>query len=367
VRHGSNASYSTATGVTIFGDGSFAVAGTFRGSVTFNPGAADEETVTGNRAVFVARYEGDGDLLWLARAASSHGMEGRGISGYSDGSCAVTGTYSRAARFGQGETNETTVVAVNNTSDIFLARLNDDGTLRWAVSAGGGTSTDEGNAVAAYPDASTVVTGWFFGAATFGAGESAETTLTAPSPSTRDAFVARYDTNGALVWARRAGGINDVEGLGVARAPAGGTYVTGYFRNVAVFGPGEAGETTLTPHVSLGARHIFVARYAANGNLVWARQAGGEHWDTGFAVTAGAAGRCLVTGYIHCDVGSKQRGAAWAKQRLDPSWSDLIDRAWDTRPDPATSVRQPADPVDYARTLELLALILERCRAFRPA
>lgn len=37
--------------------------------------------------------------------------------------------------------------------------------------------------------------------------------------------------------------------------------------------------------------------------------------------------------------GSKREGAEWAKSALDPSWSDLIDRAWDTRPDPGWQVR----------------------------
>ena len=60
-------------------------------------------------------------------------------------------------------------------------------------------------------------------------------------------------------------------------------------------------------------------------------------------------------------VGSKRRAAEWTKVRIDPGWHDLIDRAWETRPDPATSVRTPADPDDYARTLEFLRLILDRC------
>ena len=56
--------------------------------------------------------------------------------------------------------------------------------------------------------------------------------------------------------------------------------------------------------------------------------------------------------------GSKRAGAEWAKANLDPCWHDLIDRAWSGRPDPATSVRQPADPADFARTLAFLRLIL---------
>lgn len=62
-------------------------------------------------------------------------------------------------------------------------------------------------------------------------------------------------------------------------------------------------------------------------------------------------------------VGSKRRGAEWAKARLDPGWDDLIDRAWDTRPVPEVSVRTPPDPADFERTLALVALVIERARS----
>jgi hypothetical protein len=57
--------------------------------------------------------------------------------------------------------------------------------------------------------------------------------------------------------------------------------------------------------------------------------------------------------------GSKRAGALWAKATLDPVWTALIDRAWDGRPDPALSVRQPADPADFASTLKFIAYVRE--------
>lgn len=53
-------------------------------------------------------------------------------------------------------------------------------------------------------------------------------------------------------------------------------------------------------------------------------------------------------------IGSKRSGAEWAKRNLDARWTDLIDRAWDGRPNPALTSRQPADPADLASTLEFI-------------
>jgi predicted nucleotidyltransferase len=62
--------------------------------------------------------------------------------------------------------------------------------------------------------------------------------------------------------------------------------------------------------------------------------------------------------------GSKHEGAEWAKSVLDPSWSDLIDRAWDCRPDPAQQVRQPADPAEFDRTLRFVKRVMRESRAY---
>jgi len=57
--------------------------------------------------------------------------------------------------------------------------------------------------------------------------------------------------------------------------------------------------------------------------------------------------------------GSKREGADWAKVNLDPMWRGLIDRAWPCRVDPATSVRQPADPGDFRKMLSFVSYVLE--------
>ena len=61
--------------------------------------------------------------------------------------------------------------------------------------------------------------------------------------------------------------------------------------------------------------------------------------------------------------GSKREGAEWAKTALDPSWGNLIDRAWDCRPDPARQVRQPPDPDDFERTLRFVARVMHLSQA----
>ena len=62
--------------------------------------------------------------------------------------------------------------------------------------------------------------------------------------------------------------------------------------------------------------------------------------------------------------GSKRAGAEWAKLNLDPSWNGLIDRTWSGRPNPAFSVRQPADPKDFESTLKFVQYVIKKSEEF---
>lgn len=79
------------------------------------------------------------------------------------------------------------------------------------------------------PDGSAIVTGFFGhtdsglhlgGSATFGDGEPNETTFT--SDGSDDVFLAKYASDGMLVWAKRAGGTADDEPCAVACTCIGG-------------------------------------------------------------------------------------------------------------------------------------------------
>lgn len=62
--------------------------------------------------------------------------------------------------------------------------------------------------------------------------------------------------------------------------------------------------------------------------------------------------------------GSKRAGTEWAKTNLDPTWAGLIDRAWDGRPIPELSSRQPADPEDLKSTVEFVRYIIGAGRQY---
>jgi hypothetical protein len=88
-------------------------------------------------------------------------------------------------------------------------------------------------------------------------------------------------------------------------------------------------------------------------------------YDNHFYQTFIVLNYCRMLHDLHTGFpGSKLAGAEWAKANLDLSWSALIDRAWAGRPDPASSVRRPADPEDFKSTLRFVKHIIGESNAY---
>lgn len=279
-------------GVDIAADGTIYMTGFIDGTSTFGAGQTNGVTLPsfGGPDAFIARYAANGYFLWVTIAGGTLGDSARDIVVHPAGGCVITGRFFDQAAFGLFETNATTLTSAGQ-SDVFVARYGDDGKLVWARRAGG-TEIDFGSAVTILADGSIAITGYFGGACTFGPGESGQQILQATG--TRDLFVARMNGQGGLDNADRAGGNDFVQGLEIAGAPGGGFYVAGSVRGVAVFGPGEAGETTMV--TAPGTTDGFLARFAVDGSLVWARRSGSGQNDSATAVTILPSGHALLCG-----------------------------------------------------------------------
>lgn len=179
------------------------------------------------------------ELQWATQAGGTGGDFGFGIATDGPGNSYVTGAFSSTTTFGAGEDNETELTAAGG-SDVFVAKYDRNGQLLWATLAGG-TGTDWGNGIAIDGPGNSYVAGIFQGIATFGEGEDNETGLTASGSF--DAFVAKYDRNGDLLWAKQASGTSNEIGWGIATDSRGNSYVSGYFSGTATFGDGENNET----------------------------------------------------------------------------------------------------------------------------
>jgi hypothetical protein len=221
------------------------------------------ETIININGSFVAKFNNSGELLWVQQmGASNNDITSYAIDVDNNGNVYVSGTFFQEAKFGAGQTNETTLSGTSG--EIFIAKYDSDGNLLWAKNSGGDNDDNPGGRGLVVDNAGNVyVTGSFWGTVIFGEGETNETTLVGENT---DIFVAKYDTNGTLLWIQKAGGSSFDGGKNIDLDEEGNIFLTGNYFDSAVFGEGLSNETTLND----GNESAFIAKYTNAGNFLWA-------------------------------------------------------------------------------------------------
>lgn len=218
---------------------------------------------------------------WAKSAGGTDTDQGHAIATDASGNVLVTGYFAGASiTFG------TTTLTNAGGSDIFIVKYDASGNVLWAKSAGG-TSTDNSKSISTDANGNVAITGNFASPSiTFGT-----TTLTNTASPGADVFVVKYDASGNVLWAKKGGGTNSEYGTGIACDASGNVIATGYFPNAGI-----TFETiSLT---SAGQQDIFVVKYDALGNVLWAKAQGGTSFDNGNSIATDASGNILVTGYF---------------------------------------------------------------------
>jgi trimeric autotransporter adhesin len=161
------------------------------------------------------------------------------------------------------------------------------GHLAWARAAGAIGSEGTISRVAATPDGGVVVSG-VFSVSPFTIGSGADQVSLTTAGST-DIFVARFDKDGRMLWARRAGGTNTDSVNAVMTLPDGSVIITGIYSFASLVIEG----VTLS---NGGGNDTFIARYMPNGSLAWAKGFGGSGGDSVTQMTLLSDGNIAIAG-----------------------------------------------------------------------
>ena len=238
------------------------------------------------------------ELVWADSAGAAGAELDSKLAVDSSGNVYVTGSYQRTMIFGAGQLNET-VLANDGTDGIYVAKYSSGGVLLWAKSAGGPQGNDQSLAIAVDSAGSVYITG-FFGnfigsgkIAIFGSGEVGETSLVSAGLS--DAFIAKYTAEGTLVWAKRAGGKAQDQGVGLAVDGVGNVYVAGVFQNTASLSASQVGDSILAGNT---AQDIVVSKFSVEGDLLWANRVGKTTLGGNLGLAVDDSGNVYVKGII---------------------------------------------------------------------
>ncbi len=254
-------------------------------SITF--GSETISTVEGGHTLLIlVKYDSTGTAQWAQLFDSAEETYGSKVAVDAAGNVYVRGAFSYDMTIGSSNlmVNPTTA-----TKNMFLAKFNNTGALVWLQQPAGG-NVDEGG-VAVDPAGDAFVSGAFNTNLDFGNG----ITLTNEANSTAsfgDAFLAMYDSSGAIQWAQRAGGANGGFYWDVALDAETNVYAAGFW------GSGAG-----------------VAKYNPGGTFQWSYSAS--------STSSSLATKCAVDSAGHCYLGGFYQGTATFGTHVSATTGDV--------------------------------------------
>lgn len=272
--------------IAVAEDGSFYVTG-LTYSNDFPIKNAYNDTYSGNRDGFVAKFDANGSLLWgTFFGGNAEEEEGKSIAVTSDGSCYVIGS-TESSNFPTKNAYQSTYGG-NGYPDAFVAKFALNGSLLWSTYLGG-SNRDEGLSLAVTENGNCYVTGITrsHDFPTYNAYDS-----TYYDNSYNDVFITKFSTNGTLLWSTYLGASGWDDGLGIAVATDESCFVSGA-TNSPDFPTENAYNST---YEGYGFSDAFVAKFKANGSLLWSTYLGGNSYDHAGSITVTSDGDCLIAG-----------------------------------------------------------------------
>jgi hypothetical protein len=281
--------------------GAIYVAGGFFGTIDFDPDPNVVVQANSDKGYdcFLSKFEPNGDFAWVRTWGSEYNeyanfrVNGRGVAADKFGNVYLTGDFMGTVDLDPDPSKE---LIFNSTggeaTDPFLCKLNPDGELLWAIDKSESESEEYGWNCKVDDSNNVLWTGYLVKEAHVqGSSQVNRTYLT---------FLAKYDSNGNLIWQRdlpESGGRDDTPAY-VDIDSSGAAYVAGYFFNMADLSGGQdPAHYTIGYH---GIYDIYLSKWSASGNFQWAKAWGNEEWDkcSGVAVDR-AVGIVYVSGTVN--------------------------------------------------------------------
>lgn len=247
---------------------------------------------------FVAKYTINATLVWARYMGDDITYEELIVD--SSGNLYTVGNFSSSVDIDSGP-NVFTLTTNPGGDDFFILKLNTNGEFLWAKQFGDPTRFDFVRDITIDNEDNIIVTGLFSGLVDFDP-NSGVTNLQSNNNS-NDAFIAKYTSNGELIWAKSFGSTN----MGIERGNAvtvdnqNNIYATGSFSGLTDFDP-STNTVNLSP---VGTRSIYILKLTSNGDFDFVKTIGAPGTELVYDIAVDNVGSLYITGYylssMDCD------------------------------------------------------------------
>ncbi|MBC6481642.1 MAG: hypothetical protein GDA56_31700 [Hormoscilla sp. GM7CHS1pb] len=267
-----NTGYDEANSIAIGSNGNAWVLGTFSGSIDIDgDGTNDLTSSSGDN--YLAKFDSEGNFVQALEIYAPHTESGKSIAIDSKDNVWIKGRFFYHLDIDKDGNNDLT----NNGDDeydSYFAKFDSEGDLVNVFQIGG-SGDDVGHGIAIDKDDHVWTTGSFSGSIDID--EDGNNDLTSNNGS-RDGYVAKFDSEGALLFAKNIGGSDRDYSLDIATDSKGDVWVKGQFQgNIDIDGDGTNDLTDGSKEYPFPIDE-YVAKFSSNGDFVKALKIG-EHGE----------------------------------------------------------------------------------------
>jgi len=254
--------------------GNVYVSGVFKGPLVLGGQTVKPR---GKLNVFIYKYSGKGDFCWgrIGEGEGSNQVAEINV----DRLCNVYvgGTFEGKAEFDKN------FITSTNTKDVFLVKYNTEGVIQWLKKGGSAIGENNLSAIAVDSAENIFVTGSFAGIAWFDKKQM-------KSKGSDDLFLVKYSKEGNVLWAVQSGGKGNEHAQSMEVDSKGDILVAGNFTASFTFGPSDISST--------GDWDIFILKYSPDGKMLGGAQIGGNGYDKAMGIALSGQGNIFLAGYF---------------------------------------------------------------------
>lgn len=255
-------------------------------------------TNDGNNDVYIAKYNTDGGLNWVAKIGGSLGEDLNNISTDSSGNLYVIGLYdSTPVSLYNSNGTPYGTLSLLSASDGFMVKYDSSGFIQWTSRFTGDNSLDAPLSIAVDSGFNIYVSGYFNSTTlnVFNANSATFTSVSPPSGGVA-AFLVKFNSSGVVQWATTMDGTS-TEGFRSIDVDANGNIYAAGFSSSTTNTVFSVGGTAFSSFSGLGGNDAFIVKYNSSGIVQWVSRVAGTAGDSGFAVKTDSTGdNIYITG-----------------------------------------------------------------------
>lgn len=276
-------------GLTIGSDNNPVVTGWFIADGSMIGNKMIPNTVSRQPKMMVAKFNGDGDVLWATRSGGEGFETGSAIASDKEGNIFITGFFSNTVQFGTEE--QTQAKDGNPASDVFVVKYDKDGNCKWAVNAAGGSDTESPKNICLDKSGNIYVAGSFKSRTLKSVG--VELQNNSEKSNYENYFLVKLNSEGKLSYQKQFG---KPEVKGITADQDENVYVYGTF-----YGDSVRVGNTLMRNPKKGEddeSDFFIASLDKEGSFKWATNFGDGDTQLAYSVTNDDTGNIYIAGGV---------------------------------------------------------------------